>query len=711
MAIRKVGARVELDGEREYKQALQEINAGNATLRSEMQKLQAEYKGNADSSEYLIKMSENLEQQLLQQQDKVAKLREAVKASADQYGEADIRTQKWIQQLNLAEAAEFNLKNQLDAINVAMSGYTQALKEINTGSDTLRTEMQKLQAEYKGNADSAEYLTKKSENLERQLQQQHDKVAKLREAVREATNQYGEADTRTQEWIQQLNLAEAAEFNLKHDLDETTAAMNGQNETMLGLGDTVSSLTEKFGVQLPKGIKDSLNSMNSFSAGTVALMGAAAAAVAGVTEGIKALHENAVQIAAEADELLTKSLATNLSTTLLQQLEYAAPLIDVSVETITGSMAKLTTKMADAAGGNESLQTSFENLGVSIQESDGQLRSAVDVFFDVIDAMGEIGNNTERDAVANELFGRSYQELNPLVKQGTNTLREYMKAADEQYVLTEDQIKILGELDDAVKRNELRWESIKKQIAAEFAPASTAALETFGKFVENAGQALIDSGLIRGFSELIQLATWLMEPLSKLFEASDSSGEHLGILYSALHGVAQAAAVTADSINWLIGLLETLTIIKAKAGLERMGTAMGYGASSGNYSFTQMLNGTKDVLEAQKNGYRGNGGADMSGYGYDPTTGLYYDPKTGNYIYPSYNAGGSDFWRGGLTWVGESGPELVNLPKGTQIYNAQDSQDFGSIYINEIKIDAQNVKEFNDIIDIVKSARVRARMQ
>ena len=57
----------------------------------------------------------------------------------------------------------------------------------------------------------------------------------------------------------------------------------------------------------------------------------------------------------------------------------------------------------------------------------------------------------------------------------------------------------------------------------------------------------------------------------------------------------------------------------------------------------------------------------MSGYGYDPEKGLYFDPKTGNYIFPSYNAGGSDNWRGGLTWVGENGPEMAYLPRGTQI--------------------------------------------
>ena len=47
----------------------------------------------------------------------------------------------------------------------------------------------------------------------------------------------------------------------------------------------------------------------------------AVAAIAGGAEAVKALHENAIEYAAEADELMSRSLVTNLSTTLLQELE------------------------------------------------------------------------------------------------------------------------------------------------------------------------------------------------------------------------------------------------------------------------------------------------------------------------------------------------------------------------------------------------------
>jgi len=38
------------------------------------------------------------------------------------------------------------------------------------------------------------------------------------------------------------------------------------------------------------------------------------------------------------------------------------------------------------------------------------------------------------------------------------------------------------------------------------------------------------------------------------------------------------------------------------------------------------------------------------------------------------NASGTSYWHGGMTWVGEKGPEIVSLPKGSQIYSNQESK-------------------------------------
>lgn len=558
--------------------------------------------------------------------------------------------------------------------------YKDALKELNTGNATLRTEMQKLQAEYKNNGESAEFLTKKSELLERQLLQQHDKVETLRQAVANAAKAYGESDTKTQKWIQQLNKAEAEEFNLKNQLDDTNNALQSQGEEMVGLGDTVSDLSEKFGITLPTGIKEALNNVEGFSAGTVAALGIAAAAVAALVKAFTELNEMTLKVAADADEILTQSAITGVPTEMLQAWEYAAPLIDTDVGTITGAMTKLTKAMGEAQSGSESAQAKFAELGISIEDSSGHLRSSDEVLMDVIDALGQMESGTERDAAAMELLGKNAQELNPLINAGSQAIEKYADEAHALgYVLDNDQIAKLGAVDDAYQKLQLTQEAVRKQLAAEFAPASQAAMELFADVVRKAGEALVNSHLIGNLADIFKTLIDIARSVGEFLDSIPGFKSGFDQLSAALRGVAILFATIADTMKVIIGLMPSMW------GSGMLKEGLGFGANQSNL---------QRVL-----------------YGSPESNGNYYNEAIGmwegNY---GRNATGNDAWRGGLTWVGEAGPELVALPGGSQIYNAQDSRNMGgdTFYIT---IDAKSVQEFDDIVRLAQSARVRQRMR
>ena len=579
--------------------------------------------------------------------------------------------------------------------------YKQALSELQRGNAVLGSEMRKLQAEYKGNTESTEFLTKKGELLERQLLQQKDKVQTLRDALKNAAKQYGESAEQTQSWQIKLNNAEAAQYDLEAAIRENNEALEGQGKTMAGLGDTVSDLAGKLGIQIPEGAKNALNGMKGLSTGTVAAMGAAAAGVAALVKGIKALHQMTLEAAAGADEVITESMTTGLSTRTIQQLQYAENLIDVSYGTITGSLTKLTQNMAKANDGNDALAASFQKLGVSITGSNGELRSSEAVFYDLIDALGGMDNATERDAAAMELLGKSAQDLNPLILQGSGALRELAQEAENTgYVLDESQIKKLGEVDDAYQKMQLQIDATKKQLAVEFAPASKAAMELYTGLVQGAGNALAKSGIIQGMASLL-------ETLARLFgisqDAADSTlpavTEKFSALQFVLNGVAILAATVADAINLIAGLAPW------NWGSGMATTALGFNKSRGQLSNTQRVMMQQNGTLAQYESYYGRGQ-----YGYDYDSNRYYDRETGWYYDGNpYNAGGTSNWRGGLTWVGENGPELVRLPRGSQVLTAQESRNAGGNTFN-ITISAADVREFNDIIRIAENARIMARM-
>lgn len=584
--------------------------------------------------------------------------------------------------------------------------YKQALSELNQGNKVLASEMRKLQAEYKGNAESTEFLTKKGDLLQRQLQQQQDKVSKLKEALQASAEKYGEADKRTQDWIIKLNNAEAAEFDLQHAIEENNAALQGEDNTMVSLGDTVESLADKLGIQLPDGAKKALDGMGSFSAGTVAKMAIAAAAVAAVIKVVKELGEITMQVAADMDKYLTESAITGVSTEMLQAWDYAAPLIDTDAETIKGAMTKITKAMGDARDGNVEAAAKFADLGVSITDASGQLRSSEEVFYDVIDALGQMDAGAERDALSMDLMGKSAQELNPLIEAGSNALKGYGKEAENVgFILSKDQVKALGAVDDAYQKLQLQIEANKKQLAADFAPAAQAAMELFADVVKKAGEWLKRSGLIENLSLIIQSLVDIFRTAGEIMSGIPGFDQQLGVLKITLGAIAQLIAVIADGF----ALVKSLLTLDFRGAADALGFGYGSGRANNLQRTIMQQNGEwQDYQDFYSSSQWSGFTPDESMYGYDSASGQYYDRNTGNYV--SFNATGNDNWRGGLTWVGEGGPELAYLPRGTQILNAQDSRRFGgdTFYIT---IDAASVREFNDIVELAKSARVRGRMR
>lgn len=571
-----------------------------------------------------------------------------------------------------------------------------AITEINNGAKVLKSEMNKLTAEYDGNTDSAEFLTQKYDILERQMLTQKDKVEALKQAVADSAEAYGEADSRTQNWIIQLNNAEAALANTYGEMGRTQTAIedmdgalddvSGSTETASGgmesLGDMLDTVADKLGIKLPDSITKTADGLGSIPTSTAVAAGAFAAVLAVVVKLEKKLMDMTKEAADSAKNLVDMSSQTGISTENLQAFQYAEDFIGVSTDTIADSLKDLTTKMSDAANGNEDVIEKFDQLGVSIYDADGNLRNAEDTFWDVVDSLGEMSNQTERDALAMDLINESAQKLNPLIEIGSEGFKKYADEAENVgYILSNDQLKALTDVDEAQNRLLKSQEAVSKQISAQYAPYMSDALNQTRELIEKVGTALVDSGAVDAFGSILDSAISLLEPLGDL--VSDLLPP-LGVL---LQGVAGTIAWIADTINLIVGLL-TLNG-------DRISTALG-------------LNPNK-ASNIQKALY----GADYKTESYYDSTGNYYDPTTGqwtgNYF---HNAGGNDNFPGGRTRVGENGPETVYLPQGTVIANAQETRaDGGYDAPVNVYIEARTIQEFNDIIEIVRDAQRVRRMK
>ncbi len=595
--------------------------------------------------------------------------------------------------------------------NFSVSGekeYKQAIANINNGLKVLNSEMKLVESQYSANADSVEALTAKNDVLERKILSQKEKVEVLETALKSAAEAYGEADAKTMRWQEQLNRAQTELNKMTDEFKNNEKEIQNSSDSFLNLDGAIDKVTKELGKTLPDGVSKAVGSLGKISASSAIVVAGIAALIAVLVEAEKQLYSITIAAAETADTILTLSQQTSLSTETLQEWSYAAELIDISFDTVESSMRQLINNMQATKNGTGEAQEAFQALGVSVIDTDGNLRNAEEVFYELIDALGEVENYTERDAYAMDIFGESAQKLNPLIVQGSERLEELgQEAKDTGYVLSDLAINNLVAVDDALQRLNNTEEALKKQTAAEFAPVTEKALTTVNNAVGDIGESFLKSGIVDSFASILDSSISLIDPLTSLAKVV------LPALDESLSLTADIMALIADTANVIVGLF-TLDFDRIKTGL-------GLNTANGQYSNQQ-----KRYYQSQGYSYDYNTGnwnssnyltsaqieaAYQKGLQDGSAVGMSYEVWFENYKsqYFGQNASGNSNWRGGLTLVGENGPEIVSLPEGSQIINSQETRDFGSVTYN-ITIDAKSVKEFNDIIKIAQNARWMNRM-
>ena len=580
--------------------------------------------------------------------------------------------------------------------------YKQAISEIGSGMKVLDSEMRKVSSAYAQNADSVEALSAKNDVLERKISTQTEKIEYLRAALQQSAEKYGEADKRTMQWQTSLNNAEAELNNLNNQLDENKQKIADSGKEMGNLGDVVNGLTSKLGIQLPDSMKSSMNAMGSLDASSLALAGGFAAVAAAIVKAEKAMISMTKESAAFADNIITLSMQTGQSTQQLQEFAYASELIDVSVDTLQGSLTKLTNNMQDTMNGTGNAKASFEALGVSVTNADGSMRSANDVFYETIDALGQVKNETERDAMSMDIFGRSAQDLNPLIIQGSKTLKAYADEAHNMgYVLDDEALSALGAVDDAYQRLQKTQEGVKNQLAVEFAPYLEEFYGDVTTMVKDGGKAIKDSGIVDAFGMLLETVGDIINPMS------DLSNNRVPALTKALQPLAKVMALMADAAELLKGVINFGTG-HISEGWGQMKHALGFGYSSGNG------NNYQNLLDSYNEQQWGQSASDLSkayeeavARGDSSTLGITEDEWRRRYL--GGNAAGTDNWAGGWTRVNENGLERIYLPSGSRIQTASETRyTSGDTYNTTVYVD--HVEDLDTIIRIAKNARITTRM-
>lgn len=549
-------------------------------------------------------------------------------------------------------------------INLDYSDFSGGITECNRKMSLL-TEQFKLQSAQLGNnASGLDQLQLKESTLNQKIelqtqivQQSLDKWEAMANSEETSIAQVEKAHIAYQKQATKLQ-------ELKNDLQSTSDAIDkfgNDEEEMARKTESAGDSFTGFGTKM-------LEVVNSVTA------------VSSAVNSLSSVFSDAANATTKyADDLLTMSSVTSLSTETLQGLNYASKFVDVSVDSMTGSMTKLLREMQNAADGSSSAREKFEKLGLSATDAGGHLKSTEQMFTEVIDALGGISNESERDAAAMDLFGRSAQQLNPLIEAGSGALRAYVREAEEMgYVVGDATLRQWQRGQDAIDRFNFRIESSERILASIFAPAIESVMETLGQLptpilaLIGVGQSAIS--LVSSFVPVLQLLT-----TTKLMSSVATQGQiAVETEKIAVDGAATASALALNAamlpqIAIATALLAAFALLVAgiyliiDAFIAESDAADKAASSTNNFLNAAKSIGNSSSLTAGATSYMASGGTSS----------------------------------GGLTWVGEQGAELVELPYGSRVYNHEETKSMMNSTNNYyVTIDAKNVTDFNRVVNI-----------
>ena len=139
-----IGPRIGIDGEQEFRKAIQNVNQQVRTLSSEMEVMASRFENSDDAEQELRRQTELLNKQIEAQEEKIRLLNQGLERSADKYGDADAKTLKWKETVNKATVDLNKMTGRLDDAEKALDDLKDSARKAADGIQDVRDESGKL---------------------------------------------------------------------------------------------------------------------------------------------------------------------------------------------------------------------------------------------------------------------------------------------------------------------------------------------------------------------------------------------------------------------------------------------------------------------------------------------------------------------------------------------------------------------------------------
>lgn len=355
------------------------------------------------------------------------------------------------------------MANNIRGITIEIDGNTsslqKSLKDVDKSIKDTQKSLKDVDKLLKLDPKNTELLTQKQKLLKTAIDETKNRLNQLKEAQKQFGQGTAEYDAIQREIVETEQKLKSLEKQYKDFGSVTGQQLQAVGKDIQSVGTAVTSAGQAFAP--------------------------VSAAAAGLVGGLASMGIKAVRA---ADDLNTLSKQTGLSTDTLQQMTYASDLVDVSVDDIVGAVRKMKNNMDSDSS---SVQEAWSRIGVSATDTSEQMRPVEDVFFDVLGALSQIPNETERDQIAMDLFGRSADSLAGIIDDGGLSLQQYGQEAQNMgLILSGDTLNSLNALNDTLDQTKAQLDGTFAELGATIAEILAPVLEQAVELIKKVAEAI-----------------------------------------------------------------------------------------------------------------------------------------------------------------------------------------------------------------------------
>ena len=378
-------------------------------------------------------------------------------------------------------------------VKMGVSGVAQFKQSINQAKQSVKTldaQIALSEKQFKANGDAQSYMAEKSELLKAKLEAQKSVVQNAENALKQMADRGVDRSSKAyQDMYRNMLQAKGAMLDTQTEMDKIGDSASEAADDTKDLNDEVKNIGKQVSFEtVTSGINKITDSMEK-AAKTAYKVGSA-------------IVKEVLGVGTWADDINTRSKVLGVSPEELQAMEKTARLIDTDAETIIKARQKLAKNIGS---GNKNAASALEALGIS---GNGNME---DVFWAAGEAIMKLSDETEQEARANDLFGKSWHDLIPLFDAGRE---EYEKMNSSWNVMSEEQLKQLNEMDDEYQKLQIAVEDLKKEALSNLAEPMKEALTAINELLGNVSEWLkSDSGkevVGNVVSKIKEAAEWLV---------------------------------------------------------------------------------------------------------------------------------------------------------------------------------------------------------